>query len=104
VVTLSDGVLTDSETLYLTQSVQVGIDTPVTLSFLAASFGVDLTNIQSLKILFDAKVAHDFTVQGEDGVTITSVDVPEPSSLILWGSIALAGGWFMRRRLMKSAA
>jgi hypothetical protein len=95
--TLSDG------TNSFTQSSGALAAGAQTVSFPLSGFtGVDLSNVQSVKLVFDAANSQDFTLSGPGGIIIVQ-EIPEPASLALWGVIGIAGAWYTRRRLTKKA-
>lgn len=86
----------DGDTATLTQTINSAGNFSV--QWLFANFAnigaINLANITDLTIFFDAEVGHDFQVDN-----LQTVDgVPEPTSVLVWGSV-LAAGWLVRRRL-----
>ncbi len=95
-VTVSDG----TDTAQLTQSIVGSSPGPFTLSFALANFMnvgmVDLANLTSIDVDFEAGQGQDFVLG-----SITAL-VPEPGAVMVWGTVFLTAGLFLRRRRNKS--
>lgn len=108
-VTLDDGSATASVTQTLMTQINSG-DPAVTLSFTSAAFTannplINLASINSVLFNFDPAEARDFRLGGEGIVVQQQVPIPEPTSLALWGIVAMTGGvCAYRRRKQKAAA